>query len=70
MAEKDLWNSVGPDQDAQFETHGTQFLKAVGYDAANNRPIYSFAEPSTVTTTVYSPTLSRWRIQLGAKFIF
>jgi hypothetical protein len=58
------------DQDAQFETHGTQFLRAVGYDAENNRPIYSFAEPSAVTTTVYSPTLSRWRIQLGAKYIF
>lgn len=58
------------DQDAQFETHGSQFLKAVGYDAANNRPVYSFAEPSKVTTTVYSPTLSRWRIQLGAKYVF
>ncbi|MFL5352140.1 carboxypeptidase regulatory-like domain-containing protein [Archangium sp.] len=57
-------------QDAQFETHGSQFLRAVGYDAANNRPLYTFAEPSTVTTTVYSPTLSRWRIQLGARYLF
>ena len=57
-------------QDGEFETHGSQFLRAVGYDAANNRPIYSFAEPAAVTTTVYSPTLSRWRIQLGARYIF
>lgn len=58
------------DQAAQFETHSATFLRAVGYDRANNRPIYSFTEPERVTTTVYSPTLSRWRMQLGARYIF
>jgi hypothetical protein len=58
------------DQDAQFETHGATFLQAVGYDAANNRPIYSFAAPAAVRQTLYSPTQSRWRIQLGAKLLF
>jgi hypothetical protein len=58
------------EQEAQFETHSAAFLRAVGYDAANNRPIYSFTEPTTVRTTVYSPNLSRWRIQLGARYVF
>lgn len=58
------------EQEAQFETHGAQFLRAVGYDAANNRPVYTFSEPSSVRTTVYTPTLSRWRIQLGARYVF
>ncbi len=57
-------------QDAQFETHGSQFLRAVGYDTDNNRPIYTFSEPKAVTNTVYSPTLSRWRMQLGARYVF
>jgi hypothetical protein len=58
------------EQDAQFETHASQFLRAVGYDTANNRPLYSFTEPSAVTTTVYTPTLSRWRLQFGARYVF
>ncbi|WPB76649.1 carboxypeptidase regulatory-like domain-containing protein [Archangium violaceum] len=58
------------EQEAQFENHGSSFLRAVGYDAANNRPIYTFAEPTAVRTTVYTPTLSRWRIQLGARYVF
>ncbi len=58
------------DQEAQFETHGATFLQAVGYDAANNRPIYSFTAPAAVKQTVYSPTQSRWRIQLGARLLF
>jgi outer membrane receptor protein involved in Fe transport len=57
-------------QDASFETHGSQFLRAVGYDKDNNRPIYTFAEPSAVTSTVYTPTLSRWRMQVGARYVF
>jgi hypothetical protein len=52
------------------ESHGTPFLRAVGYDAARNRPIYTFAAPADVVTTVFSPTLSRWRIQLGARYTF
>jgi outer membrane receptor protein involved in Fe transport len=58
------------EQDASFENHSAQFLRAVGYDAANNRPIYSFTEPAEVRSVVYSPTRSRWRIQLGAKYVF
>jgi len=57
-------------QDAQFENHASAFLRAVGHDAANNRPIYSFTEPTAVRSTVLTPTLSRWRIQLGARYTF
>ena len=57
-------------QVANFETANAQFLRAVGYDAANNRPIYAFAQPSSLTTTVYSPTASRWRMQVGARYTF
>ncbi|MBF5043812.1 TonB-dependent receptor [Aggregicoccus sp. 17bor-14] len=57
-------------QDANFETHAAQFLKAVGYDAANNRPIYTFTEPTETTTVVHSPTASRWRVQVGARYVF
>jgi hypothetical protein len=58
------------EQEAQFETHSSAFLSAVGYDTANNRPIYTFTEPTTVRSTVYTPTLSRWRVQLGARYVF
>ncbi|MDY7231209.1 TonB-dependent receptor [Hyalangium rubrum] len=58
------------EQEANFETHGAQFLRAVGYDTANNRPIYSFTEPTAVRSVVLSPTRSRWRIQLGARYVF
>jgi len=57
-------------QEASFENHPAQFLRAVGYDAENNRPIYSFTEPASVQTVVMSPTLSRWRIQVGARYVF
>ncbi|MBN1209053.1 MAG: TonB-dependent receptor [Myxococcaceae bacterium] len=58
------------EQEANFENHPAQFLRAVGYDAANNRPVYSFTEPSEVRTVVLSPTRSRWRIQVGARYVF
>jgi len=45
-------------------------LDVLGYDAANSRPVYSFTAPTAVRTTVFSPTLSRWRIQLGARYAF
>lgn len=54
---------------ATFET-GPAFLRAVGYDAANQRPIYNFIPPATLVNTVYSPTSSRWRMQLGARYMF
>ena len=50
--------------------NGTAFLRAVGYDAAAGRPIYTFTPPPQVVNTVYSPTSSRWRIQLGARYRF
>jgi len=61
------WGHV--DQVAAFET-GPSFLKAVGYDAANKRPLYSFIPPSSLVSTVYSPTQSRWRMQFGARYMF
>lgn len=58
------------EQATAFETHGSTFLRAVGYDRANNRPIYAFTEPQVIETNIYTPTQSRWRIQLGARYIF
>jgi hypothetical protein len=58
------------DQAANFETHGSQFLRAVGYDAAQRRPIYNFTAPQAVESTIYTPTTSRWRMQLGARYTF
>jgi hypothetical protein len=59
------------DQDTAFENGPTPFLAVAGYDKAANRPIYNFTLPSTqVTQTVYSPTQSRWRMQLGARYLF
>jgi len=55
---------------AQFENQAAGFLTAVGYDQVNNRPIYNFVKPSTVVSTIYSTTLSRWRMQLGARYTF
>lgn len=58
------------DQVTGFETAPSQFLRAVGYDRVNNRPIYTFAAPPTINTPVYSPTSSRWRMQFGARYVF
>ena len=53
-----------------FETAPAKFLTAVGYDAVNRRPVYKFAAPGSVSNTTYSPTLSRWRMQFGARYLF
>ena len=53
-----------------FETANAQFLRAVGYDFANKRPVYAFTAPASVSNTIYSPTLSRWRMQFGARYLF
>ena len=58
------------DQVTPYETAPTQFLRAVGYDTVNKRPIYSFTAPPTVLNTLYSPTQSRWRMQFGARYLF
>jgi hypothetical protein len=60
------------EQAAQFSTisGGSSFLNPTGYDVANNRPRYTFAPQPSVVTTVYGPTSSRWRMQLGARYIF
>jgi len=57
------------DQVTPFES-GPRLLRAVGYDKVNNRPVYSFADPSPVVNTLYTPTSSRWRMQFGARYIF
>ncbi len=65
-------------QVSEFE-NGPRFLNAVGYDAADNRPIYTFAAPTIIETTVYGENpsgaqagvnRSRWTMQLGAKYRF
>ena len=57
-----------------FENAPIAFLRAVGYDTTNNRPIYNFNSPlradGRVESTSFSPTSSRWRIQLGARYDF
>ncbi len=58
------------DQVTGFENVNSTFIRAVGYDTANRRPIYTFAAPTSVVNTVYTPTTSRWRIQLGARYNF
>lgn len=57
-------------QAAGFENFSSAFLRATGYDVANNRPIYTFGGPNTIVSTIYSPTASRWRMQLGARYVF
>ncbi|HZX93367.1 MAG TPA: carboxypeptidase regulatory-like domain-containing protein [Myxococcales bacterium] len=62
------WGHI--DQVANFENAPTAFLRAVGYDQVNRRPVYSFTAPSTINQTVYGPTVSRWRMQFGARYMF
>ena len=52
---------------SQFE-QGGRFLNARGVDAATKKPIFAFSPPSVIERTVRTPTLSRWRMQLGAKY--
>ena len=65
-------------QVSEFE-EGPRFLNAVGFDAGNNRPVYTFAAPTVIEQTVFgeNPTgaqggvnRSRWTMQLGAKYSF
>jgi outer membrane receptor protein involved in Fe transport len=61
-------------QVSEFE-QGPRFLNAVGFDAANNRPIYSFSAPAVIEQTIYGENTagvnrSRWTMQLGAKYRF
>jgi hypothetical protein len=55
-----------------FETvsGGASFLNPTGYDVANNRPRYTFVPQNSPTSTIYGPTSSRWRMQLGARYVF
>ena len=55
---------------ATFENANSTFLKAVGFDKTADRPIYSFTAPTSVVSPIFSPTTSRWRIQLGARYQF
>ena len=46
---------------------GTNIVKKTGYDQPNQRNIYSLALP---VQDLQSTALSRWRIQIGAKYTF
>lgn len=46
---------------------GTNIVKKTGYDSALERNIYSLALP---TQNLQSTALSRWRLQIGAKYTF
>ena len=65
-------------QVSEFEG-GPRFLNATAFDAANNRPVYRFAPPSIIETTVYGENpsgaqagvnRSRWTMQVGARYTF
>ncbi len=65
-------------QVSEFEA-GPRFLNAVDFDAANNRPVYTFAAPTIIETTIFGENpsgaqggvnRSRWTMQLGAKYRF
>jgi hypothetical protein len=65
-------------QVSEFEG-GPRFLNAAGYDAANDRPIYRFAAPTIIETTVFGENpsgaqsgvnRSRWTMQVGARYRF
>ena len=64
----DRWGHF--DRYAEFETTPRSFLSAVGYDAANRRPVYAFNPPAVLNQTVSTPTSSRWRMQFGARYLF
>jgi outer membrane receptor protein involved in Fe transport len=53
-----------------FETANGSFLRVSGYDAANKRPVYTFAAPPSIVSTSYGPTTSRWRMQFGGRVMF
>ena len=50
---------------SQFET--ATLLRAAGFDAVNNRPIYALAFPQFDLPEL---NRSRWRLQLGARYSF
>ncbi len=50
---------------SRFET--ASLLRASGFDAANNRPIYALGFPRFEEPEL---NLSRWRLQLGARYSF
>jgi hypothetical protein len=45
-------------------------LRTVGYDTANDRPIYRYAGPTPTSKFTFSNTLSRWRMQFGLRYDF
>jgi hypothetical protein len=60
------WGHI--DSAAAFEN--VNLIKPTGFDATNNRPVYTFTAPPSIINTTYSPTSSRWRMQLGARYVF
>ena len=51
----------------QRATEGTLILRMVGYDEVNQRGVYEF---QTRDTQVWDVEASRWRLQLGARYVF
>lgn len=54
---------------SNFE-QGGRFLDARGVDPVTNKPIFRFTPPSVIERTVLTPTLSRWRMQVGARYVW
>ena len=67
-----LLNLINSDWGLNRQTSGfeaaTGVLNVAGWDAANNRPRYSVANPISVARERVSVTASRWRMQLGLKY--
>ncbi|KPJ96886.1 MAG: hypothetical protein AMS20_17900 [Gemmatimonas sp. SG8_28] len=45
-------------------------LQIVGYDTANDRPVYRYAGPDPVSKYTFSNSFSRWRMQFGLRYDF
>jgi outer membrane receptor protein involved in Fe transport len=67
-----LLNLINSDWGLNRSTSGfeaaTGVLNVAGWDAANNRPRYSVANPISVARERVSVSSSRWRMQLGLKY--
>lgn len=60
-------NLLDGDWGVRREVAGTAILRLVGYDAANQRGIYRF---QTRDTNARNDEAKRWRVQLGARYVF
>jgi hypothetical protein len=69
-----LLNLIDSDWGLNRSTSGfeaaTGVLNVAGWDAANNRPRYSVANPISVARERVNVSSSRWRMQLGVKYVW